>query len=64
LPDLSGTPGLSWDVSRFTTSGSIVVVPEPGRVLLLCLGSLGLLMRRRRLYSITPLGDSQRTRAS
>lgn len=49
LPDLSGTPGLFWDVSRFTTSGSIVVVPEPGRVLLLCLGILGLLMRRRRV---------------
>ena len=50
LPDLTGTPGLAWDVSRFTTSGNIVVVPEPGRMLLLCLGALGLLMRRRRRF--------------
>jgi autotransporter-associated beta strand protein len=48
LPDLTSTPGLLWDVSRFTTSGNIVVVPEPGRVLLLDCGFLCLLMRRRR----------------
>jgi len=52
LPDIS-TSGLSWDVSRFITSGNIAivnlgVVPEPGRVLLLGLGFLGVLIRRRR----------------
>ncbi len=46
LPTLTG--GLLWDVSRFTTSGVIVVVPEPGRVLLLMFGMLLLGIRRRR----------------
>lgn len=46
LPALTG--GLVWDVSRFTTSGVIVVVPEPSRALLLLLGVIGLLVRRRR----------------
>lgn len=46
LPTLTG--GLLWDVSRFTTSGVIVVVPEPGRALLLMLGMLLLGIRRRR----------------
>ncbi len=48
LPDISGS-GLFWDVSRFTTSGNIVVVPEPGRMSLLLLAVVGLVMRRRRL---------------
>lgn len=47
LPDISGT-GLFWDVSQFTTSGNIVVVPEPGRMGLLLLAAGGLLLRRRR----------------
>ncbi|MBK8091972.1 MAG: autotransporter-associated beta strand repeat-containing protein [Verrucomicrobiaceae bacterium] len=47
LPDISSS-GLVWDVSLFTTNGIIVVVPEPSRALLLLLGLLGLLMRRRR----------------
>lgn len=46
LPELTG--GLFWDVSRFTTSGVIVVVPEPGRALLLMLGFIAFLFRRRR----------------
>lgn len=46
LPTLGG--GLVWDISRFTTSGVIVVVPEPGRALLTALGVLSLLLRRRR----------------
>ncbi len=46
LPTLGA--GLFWDVSQFTTSGVIVVVPEPGRALLLLLGVVGLLVRRRR----------------
>ncbi len=46
LPTLSA--GLFWDVSQFTTSGIIIVVPEPGRAALLLLGLLGILSRRRR----------------
>ncbi|MES2597237.1 MAG: autotransporter-associated beta strand repeat-containing protein [Verrucomicrobiota bacterium] len=49
LPELNG--GLVWDVSRFTTSGVLVVVamvPEPSRALLLMLGTCALFMRRRR----------------
>ncbi|MFC5457620.1 autotransporter-associated beta strand repeat-containing protein [Prosthecobacter fluviatilis] len=46
LPTLSG--GLVWDVSQFTTSGIIVVVPEPGRSVLLLLGFVALVSRRRR----------------
>jgi len=46
LPTLSG--GLVWDVSQFTTSGIIVVVPEPGRAVLLMLGFAALVSRRRR----------------
>lgn len=47
LPDISGS-GLFWDVSNFTTSGNIVVVPEPGRTSLLFLAIGGLCLRRRR----------------
>ncbi len=46
LPTLTG--GLAWDVTAFTSYGIVVVVPEPGRVILLLLGLLGFLMRRRR----------------
>ena len=47
LPDISGT-GLYWDVSLFTSSGSIVVVPEPSRALLVLLGFFVLVPTRRR----------------
>lgn len=40
--------GLSWDTSSFATDGTITVVPEPSSVILLGLGSLGLIVRRRR----------------
>ncbi|MDB6073530.1 MAG: sorting protein, partial [Verrucomicrobiaceae bacterium] len=40
--------GLTWDTSRFLTTGAIAITPEPGRVLLLLLGFLGLAFRRRR----------------
>ena len=48
LPDISGT-GYLWDLSSFTTNGtiSIVAVPEPSRALLLCGGLAILLLRRR-----------------
>ncbi|MCB1208520.1 MAG: autotransporter-associated beta strand repeat-containing protein [Verrucomicrobiales bacterium] len=48
LPTLSG--GLSWDVSALTSHGIIIVggVPEPGRMMLLFFGLLGLCLRRRR----------------
>lgn len=49
LPDLnSALTGLYWDTSRFTTSGVIVVVPEPGRAALLLLGTALCALRRRR----------------
>jgi autotransporter-associated beta strand protein len=47
LPSLSG--GLLWDTSLFQSHGVVVVVsPEPGRVMLLLLGLLAMLGRRRR----------------
>lgn len=46
LPTLG--PGYSWDTSAFTTYGVVVVVPEPGRALLLASGLAALMMRRRR----------------
>jgi autotransporter-associated beta strand protein len=46
LPSLGS--GLSWDTSRFVTTGAIAVIPEPSRALLLFLGLLGLYFRRRR----------------
>jgi len=46
LETLSG--GLAWDSSLFNNYGILVVVPEPSRALLLMLGFLGLMFRRRR----------------
>jgi hypothetical protein len=46
LPTL-GT-GLAWDTSLFMGQGVLVVVPEPGRALLMALGLMALLIRRRR----------------
>lgn len=49
LPDISGS-GYQWDLSQFTTNGTISVsqIPEPGRPLLLLAAIAGLAMRRRR----------------
>jgi autotransporter-associated beta strand protein len=51
LPDVFGS-GYAWDISDFTTNGSIAlvsVIPEPSRVLLLALGLGALIYRRRRI---------------
>ncbi|WP_395745240.1 beta strand repeat-containing protein [Prosthecobacter sp.] len=47
LPDISGT-GFYWDISSFTVNGTIILVPEPSRMMLLALGLAMLLVRRRR----------------
>jgi autotransporter-associated beta strand protein len=47
LPNLSAY-NLLWDTSLFMTYGTLVVVPEPGRALLMILGLMALFMRRRR----------------
>jgi autotransporter-associated beta strand protein len=47
LPELGGN--FRWDVSQFNTAGIVVVSsPEPSRAMLLLLGLLGLMLRRRR----------------
>jgi fibronectin-binding autotransporter adhesin len=50
LPDISSS-GYGWDISQFITNGTIstvFVIPEPSRALLLMLGLVGLVTRRRR----------------
>jgi hypothetical protein len=48
LPTLSS--GLFWNTSLFATYGTVFIVPEPSRMLLLLLGLLGLCFRRRRVH--------------
>ncbi|MEZ0275143.1 MAG: autotransporter-associated beta strand repeat-containing protein, partial [Roseimicrobium sp.] len=47
LPDLTGT-GLYWDTTLFKSHGVLVMVPEPGRAMLIMAGLTALLFRRRR----------------
>jgi autotransporter-associated beta strand protein len=50
LPDISSS-GYGWDISQFIVNGTIstvFVIPEPSRALLLMLGLVGLVTRRRR----------------
>lgn len=47
LPNLSGT-GLVWDTSFFASDGILVVVPEPGRMMLLMVGMVFAATRRRK----------------
>jgi len=49
LPDLGGQ-SLAWDVSQIYSQGliSVVIIPEPSRALLLLIGLMVLLLRRRR----------------
>ena len=42
------SPELGWNTDLFASNGILVVVPEPSRAILLLLGLLGLMMRRRR----------------
>jgi autotransporter-associated beta strand protein len=49
LPDLdTANTGLTWDTTRFLATGAAAVTPEPSRMLLLMLGLMGLIFRRRR----------------
>ncbi len=46
LPGLAA--GYSWDTTAFSSFGVVVVIPEPGRMMLLFFGLSALFMRRRR----------------
>lgn len=61
LPDISGS-GLTWDVSRFATSGNIAavsLVPEPGRMVLTIAAGVAALFVRRRRRPITSFFHSR-----
>lgn len=47
LPTAGFGPGWQWDLSAFSASGSLAIVPEPSRPALLLLASLWALRRRR-----------------
>lgn len=53
LPDLSPS-GLDWNTDYLATNGVVFVVPEPSRTVLMLLGLLSLISRRRRM---TPLSS-------
>ena len=47
LPTAGFGPGWQWDLSAFSSHGSLAIVPEPSRPALLLLASLLALRRRR-----------------
>jgi autotransporter-associated beta strand protein len=47
LPDISAS-GLMWDVSQFTSSGVVTIIPEPSRVILIVGATAAMLLPRRR----------------
>ncbi|WP_395730694.1 autotransporter-associated beta strand repeat-containing protein [Prosthecobacter sp.] len=51
LPELSS--GLFWDTSAFASYGIVVIVPEPGRMVLMLFGLAALFLRRRRTQAGT-----------
>jgi autotransporter-associated beta strand protein len=62
LPDVFGS-GLAWDISGFTSNGTIALVavapvPEPSRAILLGIGLAALFTRRRRTLSTGPNRNS------
>jgi len=53
VPNISGS-GYGWDISQFTTNGTISTVllaPEPARMLLVVVGLFGIRFRRRHLLN-------------
>ncbi|WP_449067055.1 autotransporter-associated beta strand repeat-containing protein [Prosthecobacter sp.] len=58
LPDLSGA-SVYWDLSRFTMDGTIELVPEPDRCLLLLSGLFLACLRRRRSPGEAPNRQQQ-----
>jgi hypothetical protein len=50
---LSGT-GFTWDFTDLYTGGTISIVPEPGRAVLILLGAGAMLLRRRRNRALSP----------
>jgi hypothetical protein len=49
LPELSS--GLFWDTSAFASYGIVIIVPEPGRMVLMLFGLAALFLRRRRIQT-------------
>jgi len=50
LPDLSVSHGLQWDTGLFQSHGVVMLVPEPGRAVLVLIGLCSMVLRRRRPF--------------